>query len=323
MRSPSIALTGLAVTIFVSSIGCDLPNVNIGGLTGKEKAIRISEFNVPIPEASKVEIRTENGRVRCVAGDVTEIEVEAEITAWAKSIELAEEHVEQITVERFEEDGVAKILANIPRRISGSVALTIIVPADTQLNIRTTNGAIEVKGPMKRTAARTSNGKIDLEDCVGEIEARSSNGKVKIEGELLTKVKAETSNGSIEIDGTLGAGDHYAETSNGSIHVELEGAPVRITADTSNGRIRANGRKIKSGKTFTIGPKQTEPPTDDNIARLSLDTSNGSITVEHEGMDDDDGEDDDDEDDEEDDDEDDDERIIKEVTKRILEKIDL
>ena len=60
-----------------------------------------------------------------------------------------------------------------------------------------------------------------------------------------------------------------------------------------------------------MGAKHSDDSPKDSVAELTLDTSNGSITVEHDGSDDaveDDG-------DEDDDQEDDDEKLIKEITK--------
>ena len=312
MRSNSLALTGLIATVFASSLGCTIVE-----MVQSEKATRSTEFTVPIPESRLCEIRTENGKIQCIAGDVTEIQVDAQITANASTIEKAEELVESITVDRSEEDGVAKIIANIPRGVSGSVSLTVILPSDMQLKLRSSNGAIEVVGVTDNTAARTSNGSIHLEECAGEIEAKSSNGKITIDGSSLKKVNAATSNGSVHIKGFLSSGNHVVRTSNGSIHVDAFGPPVQIRAKTSMGKIRANGRKVKRGQTVTLGIN-ADDESDESIAHLSLDTSNGSITVTHKqseadesvvGFDDDDedGDDEDEDDEDEDDDEDDDE----------------
>lgn len=307
MRTNSLALTGFVATIVATSFGC-----NISELIHQAKASKTTSFEVPIPEAGKCKIQTENGRVECIAGDVNEIQVEAEITAQAKTIELAEAYLDQITIDRVEIDGVAEITANIPRGVSGSVSLTVTLPADTELEVKTSNGRIEVVGVASGTMARTSNGAIRLQECTGLIEAKSSNGRIEIDGDSLKEVNAVTSNGSVRIEGQLEKGNHRVKTSNGRISVDLSGAPVRFMAKTTNGKIRVNGRKVKSGQTITLGGgTETDDDSDDSIARLALETSNGSISVEsgdsRAERSDDEGEDGDDDQEDESDEDDDDE----------------
>ena len=118
-------------------------------------------------------------------------------------------------------------------------------------------------------------------DCAGAIDVLSSNGKLTLKGEL-ESVKAKTSNGSVEIEGSLNPGDHEIRTSNGSIRASLTGNPVTVTASTSHGSITANGKKMKKGKTFTLGAPSEESATSvGDTAQVSLTTSNGSIKVSH------------------------------------------
>jgi len=277
MRSNPLALTGLVATILASSLGCDL-----GDVLGQVKSMRLTDFTVPIPESGECVISCQNGQVQCKAGDVSEIQVKAVITARAGTTERAEELVERITIDRTEIDGVARITANIPTGVNGSVSMAVTVPSDTKLNIRTSNGRIEVTGVSNRTIAHTSNGAIRLDDCAGDIDATSSNGKITIQGDLLNNVQARTSNGAIRIKGSLAEGDHHVRTSNGAIRVNVTGPPITVTAKTSNAKIRANGRKIKNGQTVTLGVESSsEESSDEGVARLSLKTSNGSIEVEH------------------------------------------
>lgn len=276
MRSTSLAVTGLIATVFASIAGCSVVE-----MVQSEQATRSTEFTVPLPESGECEVRTENGKIQCIAGDVKEIQVLAEITARASTVEKAEALVESITVDRSEQEGVAQIIANIPRGVSGSVSLTVILPSNTKLQARTSNGSIEIVGVTDDTTARTSNGSIGIEACDGEIDARSSNGKISIDCHALKKIQATTSNGSVHIKGQLNGGEHVVRTSNGSIHVDAIGPAVRIRAKTSRGRISVNGHKVKRGQTVTLGQSGIDG-ADDTIALLSLDTSNGSITVTHE-----------------------------------------
>jgi hypothetical protein len=280
MDRKSIVIAGLVGLILTATQGC-----NLASLIGKEKATRTDHFTIPIPEAGKCVIRTQNGRIRCVADEVSEITIEAEITARAATVEEAENRLEQITIERTESEGVATIAANVPRGVNGSVSIIVRIPAETTLNLQTSNGEIDVTGVTGGITGVTSNGSVQIEDCVGDIDLKSSNGKLTIKGESLANVKARTSNGSVRVDGSLGLGNHEIQTSNGSIKVALVGTPVNVTARTSNGKMTANGRKIKKGEKTVLGvPDGAELSSAGDAAEISLTTSNGSITITHSGI---------------------------------------
>jgi len=189
---------------------------------------------------------------------VSEIIVKAEIKANAASHARAQKQAERITVERTDDDGVANIKAKVPGGTHGSVSLTLIVPAQLNLDLETTNGAINVV------------------DMTGSVEAESTNGRVAVIGNELSTVNLETTNGSIHLKGSLLPGEHDLETTNGSIHIELVGAPVTIEADTRNGRITANGQRLERGALVTLGGRD-----DEAAARLMAETTNGSIRITH------------------------------------------
>jgi len=263
-----------------------LGGCSIGNFLGKEKATKTSEFTVPLPELGKCLIRSQKGFIHCVTGEVTEIEVEAEITARAATVEQAETLLEQISIERTETDQGAEIVANIPRGVHGGVSFNVTVPIEMAMNLETSNGSIEVTGVNGNVRCDTSNGSVRVIDCRGPVDVKTSNGKIGLEGESLANIRARTSNGSVQLAGNLEPGSHEIQTSNGSIQVELSGTPVTVIATTSNGSITANGQKLKKGEAITLGPmSESEVASDASIAALSLRTSNGSIRILHSGVD--------------------------------------
>jgi hypothetical protein len=136
--------------------------------------------------------------------------------------------------------------------------ITVTVPASTDVDIRTSNGRVEIDGIDGTTRARTSNGAIDLSNLDGEVEAR-------------------TNNGSIEYRGSLPVGSsNELRTSNGSISVSFQSEPnVGVDASTSNGKVSVN-RPIstrRSEPTYIVGTiGQPE-------SNLIIRTSNGSVTI--------------------------------------------
>jgi DUF4097 and DUF4098 domain-containing protein YvlB len=279
MKCQPIVVFGVAGLVLTAAAGCNLTN-----FIGKEKATRTDNFTIPIPAAGKCVIRTVNGQIRCVVAEVSEISVEANVTARAATVEEAENRLEQITVERSENAGIAEIAVNVPRGVNGSASLTVTIPSQMNLDLHTSNGAIDVAGVTGAIAGVTSNGSIRIVDCVGSIDVKSSNGKVTLKGESLANVKAKTTNGTVQVDGNLSPGIHEIQTSNGSIKLALSGTPAIVTARTSNGSIKANGRKIKKGARTVLGIAEgAELASPGDAAELSLTTSNGSVTVTHSG----------------------------------------
>ncbi len=282
MYPSSISCVRNAAPIALATAILALPGCSIANLIGIEAATKRSEFTVPIPTSNQCQIRSENGSIHCVAAAVSEIGVEAVLTARAATVEQAESGLEQITVERSESEGVAVISARIPRGVRGGVSFILTVPIEMSLDLTTTNGAIDVTGVSGNVTAVTSNGEARVIDCDGDLDVRTSNGKITIEGELLADVKARTSNGTVRLKGSLLPGAHEIQTSNGSIHADLFGVPVTVTATTSNGQVTADGHKIKHGQAVTLGiPDSSGDSLEAAMAKLSLRTSNGSIQVSH------------------------------------------
>lgn len=141
-----------------------------------------------------------------------------------------------------------------------SVEYTLEVPAGLDISGSSSNGAIELTS-VNEVDVRTSNGRIELEDVAGRVEVETSNGRISGTGLHGDGVRAESSNGAIELSFDT-AQDVEATTSNGAIELTVPDEPFRVSADTVNGRT------------------EIEVDTDDDAAHsLELRTSNGAITV--------------------------------------------
>jgi DUF4097 and DUF4098 domain-containing protein YvlB len=124
----------------------------------------------------------------------------------------------------------------------------------------------------------TSNGSIDLED-LGDIDVSSSNGAIEL-SDIAGEIRARTSNGRIDGDG-IGAGPIDVESSNGAIELELD-RPQNVKANTSNGRIELTvpeGSYAVTAETSLGGTDVQIPDDPDGEFTLDLRTSNGSIEV--------------------------------------------
>jgi hypothetical protein len=141
-----------------------------------------------------------------------------------------------------------------------SVDYTVEVPAGLDVLGTTENGSIELTA-VGEVDVRTSNGRIELQQVDGSVNVETSNGRIvgrELNGD---GIRARTSNGLIELE--LGeAQDVEARTSNGTIDLTVPAATYRVTAETSNGRTDIGVADDPEGRFV-----------------LELRTSNGSITV--------------------------------------------
>jgi DUF4097 and DUF4098 domain-containing protein YvlB len=104
--------------------------------------------------------------------------------------------------------------------------IEITAPSDTSVQLRTSNGRVEVISMHRSGTVHSSNGKIVLEDVVGDFDVTTSNGGVTVSRATGT-CDIETSNGRIEFDGEIvPGGDNRMRTSNGSVEVTLRGRPA-------------------------------------------------------------------------------------------------
>jgi DUF4097 and DUF4098 domain-containing protein YvlB len=169
------------------------------------------------------------------------------------------------------------------RRGNYGVHFVVKVPRGAVYDrIITSNGAIRVSDGIGPARLKTSNGRIEAVHLRGGVFAETSNGPIEITDND-GSVEAHSSNGHIKIEGLRGALD--ASTSNSSIHAVIDRAADSIRAGSSNGNIEITlppnaavpVRAHTSNSSITLRLPGAEPN-----ARISANTSNGSITSDFE-----------------------------------------
>ena len=156
--------------------------------------------------------------------------------------------------------------------------IEITAPSNTRVELRTSNGRVEVFGMHRSGTLRTSNGKIVIEDVIGDFDIATTNGGVTIALARGT-FNVETVNGRIEFDGELApGGDNRMKTVNGSVVIKLQGTPsVKLDASSGNASVTtrlpilttSSGDKRHLAGTIGAGD-----------ADLFVRTSNGSVTIQ-------------------------------------------
>lgn len=162
----------------------------------------------------KVVVSNDNGQIDVVTGNEGTVNVKATIR---RPDDVEYSVVQEGDTIRVEARVTSVWIFNTD---SPGAEITITLPADTNVDLRTSNGGIEVVDIQNSGKLQTSNGRISLENVKGEFEVNTINGAIDFRGEM------------------IGGGMNRLTTANGSVEVTLLGEPsVKLDATTSNGKI--------------------------------------------------------------------------------------
>lgn len=286
----AIALVGL--------YGCDIEEI-IESSGGNIEANREINQTYDIASLLDLTVESSNGYVVVESAEVANVSVTAKLRSRADTLEKAEERVEALLVDMIQ-TGDNLLLryrssdqsADV-RKYSG-VSFEVTVPAQADVEVDTSNGAITIRGIEGEFDLDTSNGAIDLDDLVGVVVADTSNGRIDVDGfrgtldletsngaidiqDVETSIDARTSNGRIDFAGVLVGDDNDLRTSNGAIQVKVAAdASITFDASTSIGSISTSFALVGDieGRSWNAA---LNPPT---TQTLELRTSNGDIRIE-------------------------------------------
>lgn len=148
--------------------------------------------------------------------------------------------------------------------INCEVSFAVRVPGLVALTLHTTNGNVTVTGAMERVEGSTTNGNVSTTDTGrAPLDLTTTNGRVELRDVTFpagSDSRAQSTNGSVSVRGmdTTAALDITGHLSNGGIHVSLSGFSVDYP----------NTRSFRASS------------TGDGHASLTLETVNGSLTVQ-------------------------------------------
>ena len=269
-------VTLVAVTLLLAVIGC-----SAGPTETRDDSFTVSE-------SPELVVRSDNGSIEVNSGPEGEVRVEATLRGADRIEYEVRQDGDEITVD-VRIDGGWQFF-----RPSPEADITVTAPSTTDMDLRTSNGSIELSDIEGSGTLDTSNGKIVLGNVTGDFNGNTSNGAIEIDGMEGKAVLAtsngrvdvqqangsfdvRTSNGDISFSGEMTAGGtNRLVTSNGSVDVVLEGEPsVSLEASTSSGEIT------------TDLPIDVESSDEDSLvgtigageADLYIRTSNGDVTI--------------------------------------------
>lgn len=253
----------------------------ISGCTSfSHNAVRMESQTLETSPLQKVVIGTFNGSIKIQSHAESSVALEAHYKAYGSTEEIAEANCQQMESQIAANDGVLTIQATKPTGTwSSSTSYVLKVPKAVALELRTSNGRVEVAQVTGSVAIKTSNGRVEVKNIEGDVKVDTSNGRI-VAQDIFGTVDLETSNGTVSLSGVFAGTGNQVRTSNGSIKLGLAPeAALTVAAQTSNGSLRcdmagdrfqATGSKRK--KTFAIGEGSSD-------TFLKLRTSNGSVTI--------------------------------------------
>jgi hypothetical protein len=269
---------GCLLCLVMFSAGC----INIGSCAMQAKYQRTVQLSAPLSPGSTFEAQTHNGSITINGTEVAECSLTATIVTRAATDEEALELSDQVNVTLVPSGNRLTVKIDKPTNLinkSVSVGLDVQLPNQTDLELVTHNGAVEISDITGRLEATTHNGKVTSEKVSGTTAFETHNGSVTCE-DISGNTQLKSHNGSIKAFYTATAPsvcDISIVTYNGGI--ELKTPPsfsATIDASTNNGSINTDLPITVSGK---ISKGSLKGTIGSGEGHLHLETHNGSIRI--------------------------------------------
>lgn len=257
----------LALAVSWATAACDVQvgqdgDFSLGVASGRAQDTWSRSYT--LPAGGRFELINVNGRILAEPSSGETIEVSAERIAKASSDEAAREMLGK--VEMREETGASQVRVEVrsPRTFSVGgmeVRWTVKVPRGAILDLRNTNGKIELTG------------------LTGEVHARTVNGGVEGRGLSVQTLEASTVNGGLDVEITqplAGEGKVSLESVNGGVTLALPAASrASIVARVTNGGIDTGGLELQ--QTGEQSRRRLEGTLNGGGTAVTIQTTNGGV----------------------------------------------
>ena len=283
-------------------------NFDWGVLRPQDISAKVTEAKtIEVEEGTELELTSSAGNVTIIGSETGgEIEVQMVKTAWRATDEEAREAAEALQASFTETSGKLIIDYSISSRTSylsssggiDKIDFTIHVPTGTELNIKTSFGAIKVSNVSGEINLETDFGKVSVEDVRGgvvvkntngdviihrvnapdgNVEVKSSFGSIDIEDVEAKTIDLSNTNGDLTGEILKASGEIRLDTEFGTIKFsQLEGAS--LNADSSNGKVDLRNGAFSGDLTIRTG-FQAATVVDVEAANYTITVQNGDITL--------------------------------------------
>ena len=172
----------------------------------------------------------QNGGVRVIGENRSDIHVRACIQTWATSDEAAKALAANIKIETA---GTLKAESSSGDK-DWSVSYEIAAPRATSLNLKAHNGGISISGVEGNLDFQTTNGGVALRDVAGEVKGRTMNGGVTValagSSWKGSGLDVETTNGGVSL---VMANNYSAHVETGTVNGGFNSDFSALTVDRS------------------------------------------------------------------------------------------
>ena len=245
-----------------AAAGCDLAMADM-----RQKETVEWRKTYDLQPGGRFELSNVNGRIDVQPGSGTSVEVVAEKSARAGSVEAAKEALGRIEIQENASASIVRLETKLQRRTGGffggwnqEVHYRVKVPASVEVRLTTVNGGIELSGLKGRVTAEATNGGIKVHDVSGALDASTTNGGVEAE---LTDV----ADSGVRLGCT-----------NGGIRLRLpSNAKATISARVTNGGIHTDGIDIEP--VGEASRRRLEGRLNGGGPRIDLEGTNGGIRI--------------------------------------------
>ena len=221
------------------------------------------EMTLPAGGVLSVDGR-QNGGIRVIGSNRSDILVRACIQAWGASGEEARSAAQNIRIET----GSVIRAESVADKSNWSVSYQILVPRMTNLNLTTKNGGIGISAVEGNLEFSAVNGGIHLDDVAGNVKGKTTNGGIHI---VLT--------------GAAWRGTGLdVETTNGGVHLTLpDNYAARIETGTVNGGFKSNISSLNMDSKDRTRSRRITADLNGGGAPVRVITTNGGVHINTDG----------------------------------------
>ena len=264
-----VLAAGFALAVSWAIAACDVQVGQDGGLSFDVASGRAQDTwtrSYALASGGRLELINVNGRISAEPSPGTEVELVGERIARASSDEAAQELLGKVEMREESSASQVRVEVRAPRRfgIGGlEVRWTVKVPKGVVVDLRNTNGKVELSG------------------LGGEVHARTVNGGVTGRGLAVTILDASTVNGGVdmEIAEPLGDGGQVSlECVNGGVQLALPAdSRATVLARVTNGGISTGDFAL--AQTGEQTRRRVEGTLNGGGASVTLETTNGGVRL--------------------------------------------
>jgi len=250
------------VVASAAAAGCDIAMADL-----RQKETVEWRKNYDLQPGGQLEISNVNGKIEVQPGTGNSVEVVAEKSARAGSVEAAREAIGRIEIQEKVSPTNVRIETKTQRGSGGffggwnqEVRYMVKVPPSLEVRLTTVNGGIEISGLKGRVVAEATNGGVKAHDISGAIDASTTNGGVEVD-------LADVADSGVKLGCT-----------NGGIRLRLPAsAKATISARITNGGIATEGISVEtSGE---ASRRRLEGRLNGGGPRIELEGTNGGIRI--------------------------------------------